>query len=113
MQLPYRILDPKRPFIADHVCALAVMTKAPRAGEVKTRLVPPLNPEEAAQLNVCFLRDTATAIVKACGSTARGVGVYTPVGAETAYAEILPREFDLLPQRGDEFGERLALAAAD
>ena len=113
MQLPHRILDPKRPFKADNICALAVMTKVPRAGQVKTRLVPPLNPEDAAKLNVCFLRDTATAIVKACGATARGIGVYTPVGSETAYAEILPPEFELLPQRGDGFGERLAFAASD
>ena len=113
MQLPHRILDPKRPFKADNICALAVMTKAPRAGQVKTRLVPPLNPEDAAKLNVCFLRDTATAIVKACGATARGIGVYTPVGSETAYAEILPPEFELLPQRGDGFGERLVFAASD
>src|SRR3989442_8809016 len=93
--------------------ALGVMTKAPRAGKVKTRLVPPLSPEEAAQLNVCFLRDTAAAIVKACGRSVRGVGVYTPIGAEAAYIGLLPREFDLLPQGGDGFGERLAFAAAD
>src|SRR5213078_1095545 len=78
-----------------------------------TRLVPPLSPEEAAQLNVCFLRDTAAAIAKACGRTARGVGVYTPIGTEAAYSDILPREFELLPQRGAGCGERLAFAAAD
>ena len=89
------------------------MTKAPRAGKVKTRLVPPLSAEEAAQLNICFLRDTASAIAKACGTTARGIGVYTPIGAEAAYNDVLPREFDLIPQRGDGFRERLAVAAAD
>jgi rSAM/selenodomain-associated transferase 1 len=89
------------------------MTKAPRAGQVKTRLVPPLSPDQAAQLNICFLRDTATAITEACGATARGVAVYTPLGAEAAYSGILPCEFELLPQRGDGFGERLALAAED
>ena len=89
------------------------MTKAPRAGQVKTRLVPPLSPEQAAQLNVCFLRDTAAAIVKVCGTTARGIGVYTPVGAEAAYIDILPDDFELLPQRGEGFGERLAFATHD
>jgi rSAM/selenodomain-associated transferase 1 len=89
------------------------MTKAPRAGQVKTRLVPPLSPEEAAQLNVCFLRDTAAAITKACRTTARGVGVYTPIGAEAAYVDILPGDFALLPQRGEGFGERLAFATED
>jgi len=109
----HHVLDPTRPFIADSVCALAVMTKAPRPGKVKTRLVPPLTPEEAAQLNVCFLRDTAAAIAQACGTNARGVGVYTPRGSEEVYYDILPAEFALLPQRGNEFGERLTLAAKD
>jgi rSAM/selenodomain-associated transferase 1 len=114
MQPRHRVLDPAgHASTGNNLCALAVMTKAPRAGQVKTRLVPPLSPEEAAQLNVCFLRDTASAIAKACGTTARGVGVYTPVGAEAAYIDILPSDFELLPQRGDGFGERLAFATAD
>lgn len=113
MQRLHRILSPARPFIADNLCALAVMTKAPRPGQVKTRLVPPLTPEQAAELNVVFLRDTAQAITKGCGPNARGVGVYTPVGSENTYIDILPQNFDLLPQRGDGFGERLTLAAAD
>lgn len=113
MRLGHHVLDPGRPFIVDNLCALAVMTKAPRAGQVKTRLVPPLTPEQAAQLNSCFLRDTADAITKACGATARGVGVYTPIGSETAYIDILPQDFELLPQRGDGFGQRLSFAAAD
>jgi len=90
------------------------MTKAPQAGKVKTRLTPPLSSEEAAALNTCFLRDTAAAISKTVErGAARGIAVYTPVGAEAAYAEILPREFDLVPQRGDAFGERLAFATED
>jgi hypothetical protein len=114
MQARHRVLDPTaQPLINKNICALAVMTKAPRAGQVKTRLVPPLSPEEAAQLNICFLRDTAAAITKARGTTARGVGVYTPIGAEAAYSDILSGDFDLVPQRGDGFGERLALAADD
>ncbi len=95
------------------MCALAIMTKAPRAGQVKTRLVPPLAPAEAAQLNICFLRDTAAAISQACGERARGIAVYTPMGTEADYADVLPREFQLIPQRGNGFGERLAFAIED
>src|SRR5205809_5651772 len=114
MQPRHRVLDPAtHALIGNDLCALAVMTKAPRAGQVKTRLVPPLTPEEAAQLNVCFLRDTAAAISKACATNARGIGVYTPVGSEAAYIDIFPRDFELLPQRGNGFGERLTFAAAD
>jgi rSAM/selenodomain-associated transferase 1 len=121
---PFRVLDPNLPSrIARGLCALAVMTKAPQAGRVKTRLVPPLTPEEAAELNKCFLRDTAAAISSACsrrpvgdeGKTARSspIAVYTPVGAESAYTDVLPSDFNLLPQRGDKFGERLYLAIED
>ena len=113
MQARHHVLDPNLPFVAENVCALAVMTKAPRAGQVKTRLVPPLTGHEAAELNICFLRDTAAAISKASGPAARGVAVYTPVGAEGAYEDILPPEFELLPQRGNGFGERLAFAVED
>ena len=120
----FRVLDPNLPDrSARGLCALAVMTKAPQAGRVKTRLVPPLTPEEAAELNKCFLRDTATAISSACkprpagdgGETGRacGIAVYIPVGAESAYTDILPADFSLLPQRGDKFGERLYFAVED
>src|SRR5437016_1626463 len=94
------------------LCALAIMTKAPRAGTVKTRLQPPLTPEEAAELNICFLRDIAAAIAEA-GEHSKGVGVFTPEGSEKEYVDILPVEFDLIPQRGDGFGERLTNAAND
>src|SRR5438876_3672818 len=114
MQPRHRVLDPAtHASIGNDLCALAVMTKAPRAGQVKTRLVPPLRPEAEVQLNVCLLRDTVAAIAKACGTTAHGVGVYAPIGAEAAYVDILPSNFELLPQRGDGFGERLAFATAD
>jgi len=120
MKVVHRVLNPmKSPETALHVCALAVMTKAPRAGRVKTRLVPPLMPDEAAMLNVCFLRDTAAAIStalvsgKKSGKNARGVAVYTPVGWEDAYIDILPSDFELVPQRGESFGERLSFAAED
>ena len=115
MNAVHRLLDPAAGVqIPQGLCALAVMTKAPRAGQVKTRLTPPLTPEEAAALNTCFLRDTTAAISLAVGEgIARGVGVYTPIGAESAYIDVLPAHFELLPQRGDAFGERLICAAED
>ena len=122
MRRGHRVVDPDRAAKDFEGCsALALMTKAPRAGNVKTRLVPPLTNEEAAQLNRCFLKDTGAAISVCCsgltdansGPIARGVAVYTPVGAESDYADILPADFSLLPQRGENFGERLYFAAED
>ena len=95
-------------------CALAVMTKAPAPGNVKTRLSPPLTPEEAAELNACFLRDISLSIAIATElSSARGIGVYTPSGSEAIYDSLLPPSFELLAQRGQSFGERLVYALED
>ncbi len=115
MNVAYRVLDPsQRGQVPKGLCALAVMTKAPRAGQVKTRLTPPLTPEEAAALNICFLRDTTDAIsAAALNGGALGIAVYTPVGDESAYSGILPAEFQLVPQRGETFGERLVSAMED
>jgi uncharacterized protein len=123
MRRGHRVVDPNRAAKKFGGCsALALMTKAPRAGEVKTRLVPPLTSEEAAQLNRCFLQDTAASISVCCNGLsapnpgrpiAHGIAVYTPVGAESDYADILPGDFGLLPQRGEDFGERLYFAAED
>lgn len=107
-------LDRTKPVsVPPNLCALAIMTKVPVAGKVKTRLNPPLTPEQAAELNICFLRDISMSILQATKmAPARGVGVYTG-GAASAYEDILPGEFLLIPQRGDQFGERLVFAAKD
>ena len=108
-----RIISPNDlPHTTANLCALAIMTKAPRAGQVKTRLSPPLTPKEAAGLIVCFLRDISAAINQA-GNDTRGIGCYTPVGSEEAYHDILPASFQLIAQRNGDFGERLAGAIED
>ncbi len=115
MKNTYPILDPNAPPSATRgCCALAMMIRAPREGASKTRLVPPLEPHEAAALSVCFLRDTAANIA---GTSSQGgaesVAVYTPLGAEAAFEGLLPETFSLLAQRGERFGERLFNAAED
>src|SRR5690242_16605626 len=100
--------------ISTPVCALGLMAKVPLAGEVKTRLVPPLTAAEAAELSICFLRDMAANIESLSRTTAAaGLVVYTPAGAETAFDGVLPRGFDLLVQRGANLGERLCNATGD
>lgn len=66
-----------------HTCAVAVMAKAPRAGRSKTRLCPPLVPEEAAALSGAFLRDTTETIAEASRvAPITAYGAYAPVGDE-------------------------------
>src|SRR5258705_11274013 len=93
-------------------CALALMAKVPFAGEVKTRLVPPLNPEEAAILSTCFLRDMTTNLSEQNANETEGVVLYTPADAETLLRDLLPG-FRLFAQHGETLGERLINAAAE
>jgi rSAM/selenodomain-associated transferase 1 len=95
-------------------CALAVMAKAPRLGAVKTRLVPPLRPDEAAELSRCFLRDVTAVIGQVCvPGQVDGFAAYTPFGQEAWFDGLLPEGFRLLVQRGADLGERLLHAAGD
>ena len=62
-------------------CAIAVMAKAPRPGKVKTRLSPPLAPEEAMQMSAAFLRDITENIRLAARSAdIAGYVAYAPAG---------------------------------
>jgi rSAM/selenodomain-associated transferase 1 len=90
------------------------MAKAPRPGKVKTRLSPPLTPEQASELNICFIRDTTANIQHITEiSNSAGLVAYTPVGDEAAFDGLLAPGFQLLPQRGQGFGERLLYVCED
>ncbi len=111
----FRIIDPAATYseFAGR-CALTVMSKVPAPGRVKTRLSPPLSPEEAAGLNTAFLRDTVANLRVAGKECAADCVIsYTPIGQEAGFGGILPDGTLLVPQRGDGFGERLLLTATD
>jgi uncharacterized protein len=95
-------------------CALAIMAKAPRNGEVKTRLVPPLNAEEAAILSACFLRDIAANFRLAARTVpAEGYIAYSPPGSEAMFRDLVPAEIRLLPPRRIGLANSLRDAAED
>ena len=76
----------------EQTCAIGVMAKAPQAGRSKTRLCPPLRPEQAAALSAAFLSDTTHNLAAA----ARAVPIapyaaYAPLGAEQVLAPHLAR----------------------
>ncbi len=105
-----RYSKPNSPSIAPH-CALALMAKVPFAGPMKTRLTPPLTPEEAATLSACFLRDMTMSIASLNSNATEGVVLYTPAGAESLLRDLLPKTRMLLAQRGETLGERLISGA--
>jgi rSAM/selenodomain-associated transferase 1 len=96
-------------------CAMGVMIKTPQNGFSKTRLSPPLSPEEAASISRCFLKDTSAAIEALIREDPFVVGVaaYTPVGSEGNLGEHLPPGFKMIAQREGGLGTRLLGATED
>jgi rSAM/selenodomain-associated transferase 1 len=82
---------------------LAIIAKAPQAGHSKTRLCPPLTFTQAAQLAEAALRDTLAAVL----ATPADRRVVVLDGACGAW---LPAGVDVIRQRGDGLGARLANA---
>jgi uncharacterized protein len=71
-------------------CAIAVMAKAPRPGEVKTRLVPPLTPEVACALSAGFLHDVTENIrLAAQDASIHSYVAYAPAGSAELFDGIL------------------------
>jgi len=65
------------------LCAIGVMAKAPQPGRSKTRLCPPLQPSQAAELSAAFLRDTTENVSEAAHQAAiMGYAAYAPAGTE-------------------------------
>jgi len=82
---------------------LAIMAKAPRVGAVKTRLCPPLRAPEAAELARCFLLDAVERVRAVAG--VEPIVAYTPTEARSEFEALAPG-FALIPQRGEDLGER-------
>lgn len=91
--------------------AIGIFCKTPTPGLSKTRLSPPLRPEECAALSACFIRDLAATIGELTGrGDVIGYAVYTPAGSGHALRTLLPDDFRLLPQCDGDFGTRVATA---
>jgi len=84
---------------------LVVVAKKPSPGEVKTRLLTQLTPEEATDLYSCFLRDR---IKEISGLKGADLAIaYTPAVSKTYFTRFLNNGFRLFPQQGRNLGERL------
>lgn len=83
-------------------------------GLSKTRLSPPLRPDECAAISACFIRDLSATIaeVEREGGVT-GYALYTPRGSEASLLQLLPVGTKLMPQVEGDFGERLLNGAID
>jgi rSAM/selenodomain-associated transferase 1 len=89
--------------------ALVIVGKAPDAGRAKTRLVPPLSPEQAAGLYRAFLLD-AVDLGLALGW--ERLSVVHPHGSAEALRRFLPAAAELVEQPGRGIADALAHAFA-
>lgn len=88
--------------------ALIIFAKTPLPGAVKTRLVPPLTPEDAADLYACMLQDTLALAQPLVGITPFIFYQEDP-GAADYFAAIAPG-VPAAPQQGEALGERMRRA---
>lgn len=86
-----------------------VFVKNPIPGQVKTRLIPYLSPEQAASLYQAFLVDWCNALSTI--STAHRVIAYTPPEGLDALRILMGEDPVYIPQAGGSLGERLIAAA--
>jgi rSAM/selenodomain-associated transferase 1 len=84
-------------------CAIGVMAKAPRPGFSKTRLCPPLDPEQAAALSAAFMRDITENIALAARQVPiAGYVAYAPAGQEALFDGHLAADTGLLLADGSQ-----------
>ena len=93
---------------------LLVVAKAPEPGRAKTRLAATVGDRVAAEIAAAALLDTLDAVA-AAPVTARVVALTGNLDAAAGAADIRRRleSFTVIPQRGDDFADRLANAHAD
>jgi len=90
---------------------LIVFVKEPRPGAAKTRLVPALGADGAAELYRALAEEEIRQTAPRPGEYTR-LFFFAPPGARTAMQVWLPGE-SLLPQEGDDLGARMAGAFAE
>ncbi|MDJ0346586.1 TIGR04282 family arsenosugar biosynthesis glycosyltransferase [Streptomyces sp. H10-C2] len=90
--------------------AVLVMAKAPRPGEVKTRLHPLLGPTGCAALQAALITHTVDLTTH---HDLRTYLAFDPPDARDGLRALVPAEVRLLPQRGHHLGQRLAAAVDD
>lgn len=90
--------------------AALVMAKAPRAGEVKTRLEPLLGAEGCARLQALLLARAARWAVDVAPGAA--FVAFTPEESLAEVGALVPAGTDLFAQEGADLGARLAAATA-
>lgn len=89
---------------------LGIFVKIPAPGQVKTRLVPPLEPDQACELYTAFLKDLFTRLSRL--KKFSGTVFYAGTDAGDL-AGLIPDRYALRPQTGENLGARMVDAFAE
>ncbi len=89
---------------------LVMMARRPEVGRVKTRLCPPLTPEQAVMLYTAFLHDLVELLRRI--PAVHPLIAYTPDTAGDYFAALAP-DIARRPQRGIDLSARLATITTD
>ncbi len=94
--------------------ALLVLAKTPVPGQVKTRLCPPVSPDQAARIAAAAFLDTLDAVL-AVPDVAPVVALTGDLACAVDAAALIERlrATTVLPQRGTTLGQRITASIAD
>lgn len=84
--------------------AIIIMTKIPRAGNVKTRLQPFLTPAQSAEIAAVFLQDSEEKAQKICDKT---IIAFTPPEKKDDLFNFVSSKNTFIAQSGKDLGERM------
>lgn len=93
--------------------ALLVFAKVPTPGRVKTRLCPPLSPEQAAELYEAFLRDALDRYAEWGRTTGVSVRLHLASRPGAVLEDVfsgVPDAIEVRPQHGHGLGDRMTRA---
>jgi len=83
---------------------LGLMVKVPQPGSVKTRLIPPLDENQAARLSWALLADSASRLAKLKKVS---VTVFVDGATSEELDRVLPEDWPRESQKGADLGERM------
>ena len=110
---PWKLARAYYPHLVDRLAAerVLVFAKEPVPGRVKTRLVPPLSPVEAAALHAGLVLDTVARFLPGWPDGAPRVELHVAGNlSHPLFTELAGPDVSILPQRGADLGERMATA---
>lgn len=86
------------------------MARCPEAGNAKTRLIPALGPDGAANLHSCLVQHTLRTVRAFAEQTGCGIEVQFAGGSAEEMRRLFGEDLLFTPQQGESLGDRMSFA---